>query len=422
MSLPELPDTHPIYYDDAYIKRFKSKVLRVLDNETIVLEKTAFYPESGGQPSDIGELKLKSGTANVFDVQKVGNVILHKIKGEAPLEGEIVQGIIDWDRRFSLMRNHAATHIINGAAKCVLGNHVWQSGAQKGIESSRLDISHWAKLNEDEINRIESVANHIVAENLPIEIMWMKREDAEETYGFRLYQGGVVPSRMIRVVSIRDWDVEACGGVYCKQTGEVGLIKIIRTERIQDGVERIIYSVGKPALVHTQKIESELHKASQILMVSPDNVSRTVLKVNDQLQGANKEIEHLKTRLAEREAEELLREAVTVEGLKLATRVLDEIDQDYMINICNFYINNEPSGIVVILGRNKTGRIVVKTGEKAIEKGVHAGTIASEIASIIGGGGNGDPTFGQGGGSDVAKTPQAIDRVIHIVKNQLSGG
>ncbi len=422
MDLPDLPNTHQIYYDDAYIKQFKSKVLRVLDNELVVLEKTAFYPEGGGQPSDVGELEFKSGTTEVIDVQKVGNVILHKIKGSVPLEGELVYGTINWDRRFSLMRNHAATHIINGASKHILGNHVWQSGAQKGIKSSRLDISHWARLNDDEINRIELIANQIVSDNLPIEIKWMKREDAEETYGFRLYQGGVVPSRILRVASIRDWDVEACGGIYCKQTGEVGLIKIIKTERIQDGVERIIFSVGEPAIVHTQKIESELNNASQILKVSPDSLSKAVLKVNDQLQDANKEIERLKTILAQREAEELLREAIDIEGIKLAIKVLDEIDQDYMIKICNFYIDNDPSGIVLIFGKNVTGRIVVKAGNKAIEKGVHAGAIASGIASIIGGGGSGDPNFGQGGGSDIAKTSQAMERVIHIVKNQISGG
>jgi len=422
IELPELPDTYPIYYDDAYIKQFKSKVLRVFDNKFVVLEKSAFYPEGGGQPSDIGKFEFESGISEVFDVQKIGNVILHKIEGKAPSEGVIIKGTIDWDRRLSLMKNHATTHIINGAARYVLGNHVWQSGAQKGVESSRLDISHWARLNENEITRIESLANQIVSENLPIEIKWMKREEAEETFGFRLYQGGVVPSRMLRVVSIRDWDVEACGGIYCKHTGEIGLIKIMKTERIQDGVERIIFSVGKPALVHTQKIESELNKASQVLMVSSENLSKTVQKVHDQLQSANKEIERLKTLLAKKEAEELLKEAVPVDGLKLARRILDETDQDYMIELCNFYIDNEPSGIVVIFGRNKTARIVVKVGERAIEKGVHAGVIANETASILGGGGSGDSNFGQGGGSDITKTSQAMDKVIHIVMNQLSGG
>ncbi len=422
IDLPELPGTYPIYYDDAYIKQFKSKVLRVLDNEFVILEKSAFYPEGGGQPSDIGKFEFESGTSEVFDVQKIGNVILHTIKGNVPSEGVIVKGTIDWDRRLSLMRNHAATHVINGAARYVLGNHVWQSGAQKGVESSRLDISHWARLNEDEITRIELITNKIVSKNLPIKIKRMKREEAEETFGFRLYQGGVVPSRMLRIVSISDWDVEACGGIYCKHTGEIGLIKIIKTERIQDGVERIIFSVGKPALEHTQKIESELNKTSKILMVPSKNLSKTVQKVSDQLQSANKEIERLKTLLARREAEELIKDAIPVNGLKLAIRILNEIDQDYMIEICNFYIDNNPSGIVVIFGRNITARIVVKVGEKAIEKGIHAGAIANETASIMDGGGSGDPNFGQGGGRDIAKISQAMDKVIHIVKNQLSGG
>jgi len=198
------------------------------------------------------------------------------------------------------------------------------------------------------------------------------------------------------------------------------LIKIIKTERIQDGVERIIFSVGEPALVHTQKIESELNNASQILKAPLDSLSKTVLKINDQLIDATKEIERLKTILAQKEAEELQREAITIEGLKIAIKVLDEIDQDYMIKICNFYVDNDPSSVVVVFGKNVTGRIVVKAGKHAIEKGVHAGEIASGIASIMGGGGSGDPNFGQGGGSNIAKISQAMEGVIHVVKSQIS--
>jgi len=210
IAVSNLPETEQLYYQGQYIREFEAKVVRVLDNEYVVLEKTCFYPEGGGQLADTGYLVSDGNKVDVVDVQKVGKVIVHKMKGTVPKEGNIVNGVIDWERRYGFMKNHTATHVINGAARRVLGQHVWQFGTQKGVDRSRLDISHYRRLTLEEVHKIETLANQVVLRNIPVETSWMPRSEAEKLYGFRLYQGGAVPGKEIRVVKSGEWDVEAC--------------------------------------------------------------------------------------------------------------------------------------------------------------------------------------------------------------------
>jgi len=245
IELPDgLPPTVPGYYSDPGVRRFNAKVLAV-SGSYMVFDKTYFYPEGGGQETDLGTIE----DMPVAYVQKVGNVVVHEVRGDISKikPGMQVNCVIDSQRREQLAIHHTATHIINGAARRVLGNHVWQTGAHKGVRGARLDITHYAALSDEEVKRIEDLANRVVDEARPIDIRFMERVDAETTYGFRLYQGGVVPGGEIRVVSIKDWDVEACGGIHLQNTREAGPIRITSTKRIQDGVVRLEYAAGPAA-------------------------------------------------------------------------------------------------------------------------------------------------------------------------------
>jgi len=133
------------------------------------------------------------------------------------------------------MRHHTSTHIILGAARKVLGNHVWQAGAEKEVDRSRLDISHWTRITQDQTNKIEQLANEIVMANIEVDSSWVRRENAEEKYGYRIYQGGVVPGKQIRLIRIGEFDVEACGGTHVTNTKQVERVKIFSTKKIQDG-------------------------------------------------------------------------------------------------------------------------------------------------------------------------------------------
>ncbi|HYY48419.1 MAG TPA: alanine--tRNA ligase, partial [Thermoplasmata archaeon] len=239
----ELPPTKLRVYEDRRKRSFRAKVLAV-EGDAVLLDQTYFYPEGGGQEADHGTI----GDREVYDVQRVGRAVLHFVRGDAkPLIGTRVACVIDSERREALMRNHTATHIVLGAARKALGNHVWQAGAHKAADLARLDITHYDALTDAEVAKIEELANGEVLDHRVVRAKVMPRDLAEKKFGFRLYQGGSVPGGELRVVEIPKWDVEACGGTHVSRTSDVSLIKILRTSRIQDGIVRLEYAAGRAA-------------------------------------------------------------------------------------------------------------------------------------------------------------------------------
>jgi len=421
-KLSNVPPTRMLYYEDAYTTDFEARVLRVLEDKYVVLDQTAFYPEGGGQPADHGFLKFGGTQTEVVDAQKIGNVIVHVVKGWVPKEGERITGAIDWKRRSNLMRQHSATHVLMGAARRVLGEHVWQAGAQKGLEASRLDISHFQRLSKDEVRKIEELANEAVTRNIPIETSWKPRTEAEKTYGFRLYQGGVVPGKEIRVVKTPGWEVEACAGTHVKSTGEIGLIKILRTERIQDGVERFVFSAGTAALKAVQQSEELLDKISEKLNAPREKLEQTTDRVVTEWKETRREKERLIKEIAELSAEECLATAREMQELKIVTRAIKEVfDVDRLIQTASEIVKREPKSVVVLCGVNETARIVVMAGKEAVKRGANARQIADEAASLLGGGGSGITDFAQGGGTRVAKVSEALKKAEEVVKRQVEG-
>ena len=424
-TVENVPATQQLYYEDQYMRKFDARVLKVVDNEYVVLDRTCFYPEGGGQPADGGYLRFDSRKAEVVDVQKAGKVIVHKVKGSAPKVGTVVKGEIDWDRRYSLMKNHTATHVVGGAARRVLGQHVWQYGTQKGTESSRLDISHFRRLTLEEVQKIEVLANQAVLRNIPVETAWLPRNEAESRYGFRLYQGGAVPGKEIRVVRAGDWDVEACAGTHLKNTGEIGFIKIIHSERVQDGVERLTYSIGIPAVKAVQENERLLVKLSETLNAPLEKLDKTVEKLARELKEANAERRKLIKELAERESTGLgtrtTEETEEMNGIKLVKRdFMDSIDVDRMVETASEIIKKDEATVTVFYGSDgKNARIMVMAGKAALKKGVNAGTIAREASGMIGGGGGGKPNFAQGGGTQIDKLPEAVVKAEETLRKQL---
>ena len=418
-ALSGLPPTEPIYYEDAYVREFEARVLRTIGGRFVVLDKTAFYPEGGGQPADCGELRHEQGSCRVVDVKKVGRIVVHVVEGQVPPKGAVVKGLIDWERRHDLMRAHTATHIILGAARRVLGQHVWQAGAQKGVEQSRLDITHYKHLSLEELHAIERLANGVVRADLPVRTAWMPRNEAEARYGFRLYQGGAVPGREIRVVEIPGWDVEACGGTHCARTGEIGLIKLLRAERIQDGVERLVFAVGEHALRVAQEQEKALSSVARALNVPISDVVRAAEKTVEELRETRRALNRALRRMARLEAEALLARAEEAHGLKLIRADLGPVSPDYLVEVADELGKRDAEVVALLFSTDKTARFVVKLGEEALKRGLRADELARAIGRAVGGGGSGKPGFAQGGGPKTGEVGRALGLLIELLREKL---
>ena len=422
----QLSATEQLYYADVYMKELDAKVLKVINDMYVVLDKTCLYPEGGGQPTDQGWLISGNDKFEIVDVQKIGKVIFHKLKTPATLkEGNIVHVIVDWDRRYSLMKAHTVTHLINGAARRVLGEHVWQSGTQKGLETSRLDISHYKRLTQEEIHQIETLANQAISTNIKVETAWLPRSEAESQYGFRLYQGGAVPGKDIRVVKTGDWDVEACAGTHLGTTSEVGFVKIVYTERVQDGVERLGYAVGPKALEAVQTQETLLWKISEALTAPIDKLDKTAEKVVKELKEANLEKRKLIKELAEKESavgfNDICEAPVEVEGISIVKRDFGEtIEGDRMLRTGSEIVKHNGATVTLFYGSDgKACKLLVMAGETAVQKGVNANQTVKDAAPVFGGGGGGRLNFAQAGGTKPEKLKDAVKAAEDSIKKQL---
>jgi alanyl-tRNA synthetase len=182
------------------------------------------------------------------------------------------------------MAHHTATHILNGALRHVLGPHVWQAGAYKGLDMARIDITHYRPLSPTELHEVERLAIRVVSEDRPVKSYFESRTEAERRFGFTLYQGGAVPGKDLRIVEVEGFDVEACGGTHCTHTSEVGTIQVLATERIQDGVIRLSYAAGDRAVVVREERDTALHEAGRLLGVSPEKVPSAVERLLAELE------------------------------------------------------------------------------------------------------------------------------------------
>jgi alanyl-tRNA synthetase len=428
----QLPATEQLYYTDVYQKEFDAKVLKIIGGTYVVLDKTCLYPEGGGQPTDQGWIVSGDSKFDVVDVQKIGKVIVHKLKTPATFkEGIFIHGIVDWERRYSLMKAHTVTHLINGAARRVLGEHVWQSGTQKGLETSRLDISHFRRLTQEEIHKIETLANQAIGANMKIETTWLPRNEAESRYGFRLYQGGAVPGKEIRVVKTGDWDVEACAGTHLGHTSEAGFVKIVYTERVQDGVERLGYAVGLKALKAMQDQESLLSKVAEALTSPIDKLDKTAEKVVKELKESNVERRKLIKELAEKESLPITQEGASgspdfIIDQPDGTRLFGEIknfsegNTARLIQTGSIMIKKEDATIAIFTDKtDKSATMVIMSGSIAVRQGFNAAEIMRKVAPIFGGGGGGRPNFAQGGGTKPEKLKDAVAAAEDSIKKQL---
>ena len=402
-SLEGIPDTELLFYGDDP-REFDAKVLKSFEN-FVILDRTAFYARGGGQEPDHGKI----GDCDIIDITKHGNIVVHKIKGDMPKDGETVSCVVDAKRRDGITKNHTSTHIINTSARSVLGSWVWQHSAFKEEDHARLDITHHSALTDEDVKKIEQAANSIVEKSIPVKIENFDRGTAEQKYGFRIYQGGVVPVKSVRIVSIGDLDIEACGGTHVANTSDVEEIKITRTKRIQDGVVRIEFVSGESAKEFVRKKQQ-------------DSVSK---EKEEKLKEQEKE-KRIERRQLAKERIPIIAKSLSEckEGISTIEDIIIELTESGKANFC-YSISNDYDDVfhiglgealckadarLVYCGLFEDGekiRVIVHAGDE-ISKEKSAGEIVRNISQILGGAGGGSSKFAQGGGTDKSKKEDAI--------------
>jgi len=408
LPLDNLPETDMLFYKDDPME-FEAKVLRVFD-KSVVLDKTSFYARGGGQEPDYGTI----ANYKVVDVNKHGGIIVHELEEGIPNEGDIVKCKVDSLRRENITKNHTSTHILNSSSRSVLGSWIWQHSAFKEADHARLDITHHSPLSENEINEIEKVANSVIKQNIPVSIDNFDRGTAEQKYGFKIYQGGVVPVKSVRIVSIKDFDVEACGGTHVKKTGDIEIIKITKTKRIQDGVVRIEFVSGQTAFDYIKQKETDevknLEESAQKEQMQNQREERK--------QKAREKIPILLEQVSTHHDGTTIIDEIQIHmtnSIKFCFTFSDQYDEFFHINFGKRLVKDNPMTTYVgIFETGPTIRIIVYSGEEA-SKSKNAGNIAKSVAEILGGAGGGDAKFAQGGGKDTSKKDEAINKAKSMI-------
>lgn len=403
LFLDGVPDTDLLYYKEDP-SEFDAKVLKVINKKLVVLDRTAFYPRGGGQEPDHGRI----GSFDVVDVNKHGNIVVHEVKGGAPKEGERVRCAIDVPRRYGIARHHTSTHVLNSSARHTLGSWVWQHSAFKEKDYGRLDITHHSNLSEEDITKIEDLANLTIRRNLPITINEYERGQAEQKFGFRIYQGGVVPVKSVRIVNIDGFDVEACGGTHVKKTGELGLVKITKAERIQDGVVRMEFVSGDAAIKYIQDQEKKISQIVRTLGSSREKLIESFENAMKDSDSAKRKLKQVIKRISLSAAKTAIREAKNLGKIKLYTTVDEELDEEFHIAVGEQATKLDLSLIYcALILKNDVIKVIVLAGSEAAKiKG--AGSLVKDVSKVLGGSGGGTNIFAQGGGKEITRIKDAL--------------
>jgi len=426
-ELPVLPETVPLYYNDVQQRSFDASVLASMPlidgvgpesaTHAIVLSETCFYPEGGGQEGDYGSLTTDGTSRQVLDTQKQGGLILHLCDG--PFEvGDLVHGSIDWRRRKQLMDHHTAVHIVGGAARRILGPHIYQAGANKSTELARLDITHYRRLTREDLDAIEILANEVLGQVSRTEKTILARHEADKKHGFDLYQGGAPKGNEIRVLRIADHDVQACGGTHHDEPGQIGSIRVVRSTAVQDGVERLHIVAGESALRFAREQDELLRETSKTFAVSSEDLPKTAERFFSEWKEQRKRIEQLEAEIVRLRTSGGGDDSVSVDGVRI---VIMEVEGNLkqLTSMLQELTRDATNPTLAVLGsREGGGKLMVACTEDSIaSERYNAVELLRSIIPHIRGGGGGRPTMAQGGGSNADGLDDALQAAKDLVQS-----
>ncbi|MBY8984085.1 MAG: alanine--tRNA ligase [Candidatus Lokiarchaeota archaeon] len=449
LDLEGIPETKSLYYFDYTDTSNDAQVLKIIDN-MVILNQSVAYPTSGGQVHDIGTINGQKFT----DAFKQGNFIIHVLDEKPKFKvGDTVRVEVDKYWRTQLSQHHTATHIVNAAAREILGNHINQAGARKTLKNSHLDITHYEQISREQTMEIEKRANEIVDKAIDLNLSFIPRSDAERKYGMTIYQGGAVPGKNLRIVEIPGIDVEACGGTHLNNTSETGYIHITKSQKIQDGTVRLTFTAGdatdklkekhmeildklkgilnverkqlvcritelfekwkniNKALKTGRIDESDLHltsseifegdvlsEISQFLNIKKDDVPNKIQKLYLEWNEGIRKIQQLKNLFSDDYIKDLVKKAQKFEDYKLILETFDNLPQNDLKNFSVRLMKHSEDLITIFLNKNEKGIMILgMIGSKpAQESKFNIGDFIKDLVTHYNGKGGGNKDYGQG--------------------------
>jgi len=386
------------------------------DKAQVILAKTPFYSEGGGQAGDQGIIINTNAQLRVVDTREIAEMTVHEVEVE---EGELkvndqVQAIVSGELRTATARHHTATHLLHKALKEFLGEHVNQAGSLVTPTRLRFDFSHFEAVKEEELEKIEARVNEQILANLVVDAKEMPIKEAKEQGAMALF--GEKYGEKVRVVTAGDYSIELCGGTHVRATGEIGLFKILSESGIAAGVRRIEAVTGHEALDYVKRQEDTIATIADKLKSSPKEVVTKVENLQLQIKELEKELTSLKDKLASSQSGDLISEAEELNGIKTILHSIDGIDADGLRKMGDNLKDKLDSGIVVLASKLDGKVIFIAIVTKDLVKaGYHAGNIIREVAKVAGGGGGGRPDMAQAGGSKPEKIEEALAKAKELI-------
>lgn len=418
------------YSCDAEIKAIVTNGERdefaTADSEVVVvLDKTPFYGESGGQAGDTGVIKTDNATLEVTATGKTPDgVVLHIarfISGDSIALGDKVNAQIDVEKREATRRNHTAAHLLQAALRKHLGSHVEQAGQLVNSEEMRFDFTHFSALSGDELKAIEREVNEVILKGIPVETREMPIEEAKKLGAMALF--GEKYGDVVRVVSAGDFSVELCGGTHADNTAKLGLFKIVSESSVAAGIRRITAVTGFGVLKHIENDERIMQSAAAAMKLgNVAELDKRAATLSTEVKAKDRELAELRSEISALKAGSLMDSARQVGGIRLITAEVEVSNPGELRSMCDTARDNGADIVAVFAGVNKekgTLNFACACGADAIRLGAHAGNIVRETAKIAGGSGGGKPDSAMAGAKDASKADEALAAVDSIVSAML---
>ncbi len=388
---------------------------------TILVEETPMYATMGGQVADNGVITTTGGKFVVEDVIKLqGTKVGHvgKVVEGIVKVGEMATLTVDEERRNLTANNHSATHLMQKALRMVLGNHVEQKGSLVDKDKLRFDFTHFSPMTAEEIAEVEEIVNREIQAGLVVETNEMSIEEAKKTGAMALF--GEKYGEVVRVVQMGDFSSELCGGTHVENTRNISAFKIVSEGGVAAGVRRIEALTGTGLMKHYNAMEKDLQETAKLLKTNPSDVKNKVASLQEELKNLQKENDKLKAKLAKEAAGDVTSEAVEVEGIKILAKQLSDVDMNGMRDLGDETKNKlGESFIVFACESNGKANLIAMATQGAMDKGAHAGNLIKDIAAVVGGGGGGRPNMAQAGGKNPAAIPEALEKALEVMKQQI---